>query len=240
MARLWTHDELLLALNLYFTLPFGQYHQGNREVQALAQVLDRTPGSVAMKLSNFASLDPYHEARGIKGLPNVSQADRQAWQIFTQQQEETAIATELALEQAIATLPVITEVERTTKVRLGQQFFRKKILANYGSCCICGLPLRDLLVASHIIPWSERADLRLNERNGLCLCAIHDKAFDRGLISISPDYRVHISNHIEAHIQIASVRQYFAAYHEQAITPPRLYPPHPDYLSHHFQKFLSS
>lgn len=68
----WQRDELLLALNLYCKLPFGQYHNRNPEIIQLAGFVNRSPDAVAMKLSNFASFDPYHQARGIKGLANAS------------------------------------------------------------------------------------------------------------------------------------------------------------------------
>jgi putative restriction endonuclease len=56
--RLWTRDELILAINLYSKLPFGKMHSRNPEVINLAKFINRTPGSVAFKLVNFASFDP--------------------------------------------------------------------------------------------------------------------------------------------------------------------------------------
>jgi putative restriction endonuclease len=46
----WTRDELLVALNLYHKLTFGQLDSTNPAIIALANKLERTPGSVAMKL----------------------------------------------------------------------------------------------------------------------------------------------------------------------------------------------
>nr|MBK7069626.1 HNH endonuclease [Deltaproteobacteria bacterium] len=80
--RRWTRDELLLALHLYWRIPFGQQHKGNRQVIELAAVLDRTPSSVAMKLSNLTSLDAAELARGVKGLPGASALDAAVWQEF--------------------------------------------------------------------------------------------------------------------------------------------------------------
>ncbi|SUA24417.1 Uncharacterised protein [Neisseria gonorrhoeae] len=48
----------------------------------------------------------------------------------------------------------------------------------------------ELLVASHIKPWREDKDNRLNPRNGLCLNALHDKAFDRGLLGIDENFKI--------------------------------------------------
>jgi hypothetical protein len=68
----WTRDELLVALNLYHKLTFGQLHARNPAIIALAEKLGRGANSVAMKLCNFASLDPALALRGIKGLEGAS------------------------------------------------------------------------------------------------------------------------------------------------------------------------
>ena len=67
--RLWTKDEFILALNLYLKLPFGKLHSGTPEIIHLAHLLGRTPSSIAMRLNNFASVNTYHQQRGIGGLP---------------------------------------------------------------------------------------------------------------------------------------------------------------------------
>jgi len=64
----WTREELLVALNLYHKLTFGQLHFRNPAIIALAEKLGRSAGSLAMKLNNFASLDPVQQLRGIKGF----------------------------------------------------------------------------------------------------------------------------------------------------------------------------
>ncbi len=75
----WTRHELILAFNLYCRIPFGRLHKGNPEIVSLAQNINRTPSAVAMKLVNFASFDPVHQARQITGLKNASRADREIW-----------------------------------------------------------------------------------------------------------------------------------------------------------------
>ena len=72
----WTRDELLLAFNLYCRTPFGRLHRNNRDIIELASIIRRTPSAVAMKLVNFASLDPVHQRRNVHGLHNVSRSDR--------------------------------------------------------------------------------------------------------------------------------------------------------------------
>ncbi len=247
--NIWTRAQLLLAFNLYCKLPFGQYDQRNPMVIELAQAIDRTPGAVAMKLSNFASLDPYHQQRGIKGLSNVSRADRAIWDEFhhdwnnVRLESETLVAeikqdmpdALVAADSAIgawATQP--TEVERSVKTRLGQRFFRHTVLTSYQSrCCVCGIPIPDLLIASHIILWGKREDTRLNPHNGLCLCALHDKAFDTGLITVDSAYCVQVSQVVYQYLPDKSLQHNLAAYAGSAIPLPDKFIPDKDFLAYH-------
>lgn len=78
----WNREQLIAVLDLYCRTPFGRLHRGNPEVIALGKVIDRTPSAVAMKLVNFASFDPMQQKRGIRGLSNAAQADRDIWHEF--------------------------------------------------------------------------------------------------------------------------------------------------------------
>lgn len=57
--NLWTRQELILAFNLYLKLPFGKMHTRTPEVIELAKITGRTVNSIAIRLTNFASCDPY-------------------------------------------------------------------------------------------------------------------------------------------------------------------------------------
>lgn len=82
--------------------------------------------------------------------------------------------------------------------RIKQHFFRRAVLSSYrGRCCMSGLAEPRLLIASHIVPWRKDKANRLNPSNGLCLSAIHDKAFDKGLIALSDDFRVLVSTELK-------------------------------------------
>lgn len=86
------------------------------------------------------------------------------------------------------------EREATVRVRVNQSFFRRRIVSAYEfRCCVTGLAVPELLVASHIVPWAQDAANRLNLRNGLCLNAIHDRAFDRGLMIVDDAMLVRFS-----------------------------------------------
>jgi putative restriction endonuclease len=253
----WTREELILAFNLYCQLQFGKYHQHNPDIIKLAQFIARTPSAVAMKLSNFASFDPVHQSRGVKGLINASRADREIWEEFNNNWNKAAIESQLTLwKQGQVEIPIEqyidasneaaidwnsrpSETERTVKVRLGQSFFRKTILASYReTCCVCGLPISLLLIASHIIPWEEREDLRLNPHNGLCLCAIHDKAFDKGLMSIRGNYHVEVSPTISRYMPQEALQSNFERYNRERITLPDKFLPNGDFLEYHHDTYF--
>ena len=199
----WSRDELLLAFRLYCRTPFGRLHYRNPEIVELANVIGRTAGSVAMKACNFASLDPAQQARGIRGLKGASEADRALFADFLSNSELVAAAAEEAAVRvtgqetadAVWEMPAgPTEVTRTVQARRVQGFFRSAVLAAYDNrCAISGLAVPELLNASHIIPWSENIERRADPRNGICLNALYDRAFDRGLIAFDDDLRVIVS-----------------------------------------------
>ena len=211
----WTREELLAVFALYCRLPFGKLHRGNSEVIACAQRLGRTPSAVAMKLVNFASFDPELQRRGIKGLKNAGRGDRALWEEFEADPERIAFESQSVFESLPAddrhaqqpaesdhfeidtTKSRLTDTERTVRVRLVQGFFRSAVLTSYGEkCTICRLHFPELLTASHIVPWSVDVRRRADPRNGLALCAIHDRAFDRGLIGLDASYRLIISDRL--------------------------------------------
>mgnify|MGYP001352404390 FL=1 len=103
MAKRWTQDELLVALGLYCQLPFGQFHRRQPLIIQAAKSLQRTPDSLAMKLSNLASLDPQITGTGRKGLPGASELDRQMWQTFTSDTSTLMPLAEQALASALGT-----------------------------------------------------------------------------------------------------------------------------------------
>ena len=94
--KAWAQEELLIVFRLYCRTPFGRLHQRNPEIIELARLIGRTPGAVAMKACNFASLDPQQQARNIKALGNVSRADRELWGAFLGDSESVAKEAEAA------------------------------------------------------------------------------------------------------------------------------------------------
>ncbi len=208
----WTRNELLVAFNMYCRLPFGRLHHNNPDIVALAEKLGRTPSSLSMKLCNFASLDSVHRARNIVGLRNASAADRAIFEEFEADWESLASESEAAVErlrlrqwvveaeESLAELAARagdTEVVRNVRTRRAQSLFRATVLASYDfTCAISGINVPALIQASHIIPWACSEGRRIDPRNGIALSALHDRSFDRGLISFDEDLRVVISGRL--------------------------------------------
>ncbi|SHG02146.1 HNH endonuclease [Flavisolibacter ginsengisoli] len=247
--RFWTKDELLLAINLYAKLPFGKMHSRNPQVIELATLIKRTPGSVAFKLVNFASLDPNLQKRGIKGAANSGNLDKEVWNQFYNNWDDAFEESEKLLANAkkinveelylheISKYEKGLDIKRLVNTRVNQYRFRQLVLSNYNNkCCITGLTEPILLIASHITSWSKFEDNRLNPMNGLCLNALHDKAFDAGLLTISAeDYTIKISSILAKKDKIGS--EYFQQYHNKPIAIPKKFPPSREFLKIHNEKF---
>ncbi len=252
--RNWTKDELILAFALYLKLPFGKMHRNTPEIIELAGFIDRTPSAVAMRLSNFASLDPFHQERGIKGLTGGISICQPIWDEFVDNKEELIFKSETLLankqnqliENKYADLLEDTKDlkgetrERVVKTRVNQSVFRQIILSTYSNkCAISGINMPELLVASHIIPWSENANERLNPSNGICLSSLYDKAFDKGLIGIKTDYTIILSNKIESNSKEIYFEKFFNINGFKLSLPER-YLPKKEFLEYHldtiFQK----
>jgi predicted restriction endonuclease len=250
--KLWTRDELILAINLYCKLPFGKLHSNTKEIKDLAALINRTAGSVALKLVNFSSLDPSLQARGIKGMGNASKLDKEIWNEFYNNWDAALINSEILLAKekhtTIAKLNKIDfdnlptegkEKSRIVNVRVNQSLFRTIILATYNdSCCITGINNKELLIASHIVPWSKDEKNRLNPMNGLCLNALHDKAFDCGLITISAeDYSIKISSKLKKKDATESIKENFLKLEGNTMILPDKFLPSKEFLKVHNEFF---
>lgn len=247
--KLWTRDELILAVNLYCKLPFGKLHRLNPEVIHLANLIGRTPSSVAYKLVNFASLDPSLHARGIKGASNSSKLDREIWHEFFGNWDSLPFKSEVLLSEfentTVENLNNIPDIElpregktreQLVKVRVNQSFFRSAILASYNNtCCITGIQQAEFLIAGHIKPWSKDEKNRLNPRNGIAINALHDKAFENGYITISTDYRVKISPLLLKNKSQQNIN-FFGVFDNQPMILPTRFLPDIEFLKYHNEK----
>jgi len=239
-TNLWTRDELILAFNLYLKLPFGKMHSRTPEVIHLANIIGRTPDSVAIRLTNFAHIDPYHQQRGVKGMSGGRKQVEPIWNEFINDKDKLVFESEkiLAEKENMTIETKFSEILydtkdlkgenkiREVKTRINQYFFRQVVIANYsGKCAITGIDIPDLLVASHIIPWSKNEEERLNPENGICFCALYDKAFDKGYIAITEKYEILISAALKKKENEDYYSKYFSRLSGTKLSLPKKYHP---------------
>jgi putative restriction endonuclease len=250
----WSKPELIVAFALYCQTPFSKINSKNQLIISLANKINRTPGAVAWKLANFASLDPSLQARGIKGAANGSKLDKAIFEEFNSNWEgltvQAAVYDDLFMNKnddinnfksfENIEFSIVKEKLTTVKRRINQNFFRQSIMASYGSmCCITGINTSSLLVASHIVPWAIDPHNRLNPSNGLCLNALHDKAFDRGLIAIDKDFKVLISNSIKLGKSNFFRDQFLINIEGKSITMPDKFLPNTEFLKYHQENIFT-
>lgn len=230
----WSREELISAYNLYCKIPIKEINSKNTNIIQFADLLSRTSKEVAKRFKNFAKLDT-----NIHTLEDIKEEDKNVWTFFNNDWEKSVYESEnkiIDFENKLKNIiefPKGKERDSIVKSRINQNFFRSAVLTSYqNKCCITGLPFVELLNASHIIPWSIDDNNRLNPRNGLCLNVLHDRAFDRGLITIKTDYTIDISSRINK-LSDKSVKDYFLCFKNQKIILPQRFAPEKSFLEFH-------
>lgn len=242
----WNREETILAYDLYCRTQFGKITSSNPEIIELANMLGRTPASVAMKMSNLAHFDPELRKRKIAGMSHGSKLDEEIFREFENDWLELSYqASQIRSKYTgktvnelleLDTLPEGHSREEEVKVRVGQYFFRMSVLSSYKNrCCVTGLAIPSLLVASHIKPWKDSDDKKekTNPSNGLCLNALHDRAFDKGFITIDQNYRLIISTQLKNVKMDLQTREWFMSYENKAIDLPDKFRPGKDFIEYH-------
>jgi len=250
--RNWTREELIVAFNLYCKIPFGRIHNRNPLIIELAKAIGRTPSALSWKLANFARLDPALRKRNIAGATHGAGAEVEIWNEFNCDWEKLAYESQRLMEQLTGRVTEFVEEARdfpsgmsreaVVRIRVNQGFFRAAVLAAYNArCCITGLSIPQLLTASHIVPWAVDLKNRTNPRNGLCLNAMHDKAFDCGLLTVTTDLKVKLSPRVKRISADIAAREFLRRFEGASIVQPRRFAPNVDFLKYHNEKiFLSS
>jgi putative restriction endonuclease len=201
-----------------------------------------------MKMSNLASHDPEQQKRGIKGLQHGSKLERIIWEEFQNDWESLAYESKAILASIknediavvanidLHNLPSGKDKRSVVKQRIGQSFFRTAVLNAYECrCCITGIAIDTLLVASHIKPWklSDEKTERTNPTNGLCLNALHDKAFDQGLISINQTFEIVVSNELKQNNNDVKTKEWIVSFEGKKIKTPQKFSPDSRFIEYH-------
>lgn len=246
----WTREELIMALNVYCKIPFKDVKEGHPIIQKYAPLIGRSPVALKMKIGNFGRFDPMLKSNGIVGLSNGSKAEEPIWNEFWDNPEKLAYESEkLFAARAGKTIEEYTAIdthiipegkEREVIVhqRVNQKFFRDAVLAAYlNRCCITGLSNTSLLEACHISGWADDIKNRTNPKNGLCMNPLFHRAYDKFLISVTPDYSIIVSEQLLEAVN----DEYFCAYlHKiqgRSIIMPEKFSPDKDLLAQHYEQY---
>ncbi len=247
-SKNWTREQTIVAFNLYCKIPFQKASSNNPDIVRIAKIIGRSPNSVKMKIGNFGSFDPELKKKGIVGLANTSKLDEQVWNEFNNNWDRLVFESEKLINKFLyksikeigvdepLKLPEGRTKERLVKTRVNQSFFRQSVLSAYNiTCCITGIRIPQLLIASHIIPWSKSDERfeRTNPHNGLCLNSLHDSAFDKGYLTITPDFNVKISKKLYNIQDDDIIKKWFKSFEENKIFLPDRFLPKREFLEYH-------
>ena len=154
---------------------FAPHYKGNGELAIAFR-----PDCLAAYAANLESLHECGQAAGeIETLNRIGQ-DPDAV-------DDTEVEENIAESRRYAVL--------STKRALRDTGFRKRVLTAYGqSCAMCGIQLR-LLDGAHILP-AAHPDSTDGTDNGVALCALHHRAFDRALVTFDFNYRIHVNENM--------------------------------------------
>ena len=265
--RNWSREETMMAFALYMILEPRECDDKGFDVQRLAAAIHRTPNSVALKIWNIAAHDANRQARGRVGMQHGSKLDVEIWEWYTAEGDEFLSQCLTLLHQALLSVDSSTmksapdrlsSVESASQLlvsenpkgaerltltvqRVNQCYFRNSLMTNYsGRCCMTGITVPRLLIASHIKPWAVSTPMeKTAASNGLLLNALHDRAFDQGFITLDDDYRIVVSHGAVRHTE--SNDKWLYALEGQRIHLPHANPPSHEFLEyHHKHVFLDS
>ncbi|SDC76341.1 MULTISPECIES: HNH endonuclease [unclassified Candidatus Frackibacter] len=125
----------------------------------------------------------------------------------------------------------IEDKKTEINIRSGHTQFAERIKENYNyECAICGINTKEILICSHIIPWSKDKEKRIDESNAICLCALHDKLFDKGYITINNNYEIKLSSLIKKDKKLYKILREIKG---ETIKKPSKGKPNKDYLKYH-------
>lgn len=249
----WTREETIIAFNLYCKIPFKSSKKTHPLVIEYAKIIGRTPSALNMKIGNIGRLDPNLREKGITGLAHGSKKEVEIWNEFYGNPEQLAYESERLIAQfshksiedaadiATADLPKGTEREVVIRRRVNQSFFRAAVMSSYNfQCCISGIAREELVEACHIVDWAEDEANRTNPSNGLCLNPFFHKAYDRLLVSITPDYDITVSERLLQSIENDTTLQYIRQFDGRKIHLPDRFLPKKELLDIHHKKYLSA
>lgn len=234
----WSREDIIIAYALYCVTPLGQINPTNRAIQQVSEIIPHSVASIVMRMKNFRYIDP----AVISGLGHVAKADKIIYEEFKHDWGALSVEAEnltgLALFdadplQGAKPLSSLTDHSRVSRER---HFFKNAVFSAYnGACYISGCRLPRMLTASHIKPYSKCRDKsdRVNPENGICLNAFYDKAFDSGLMTITPSRKVFISPIVKTLSDDEFTLKWLVSLEGVILPPLPRFPPRREFLEYH-------
>ena len=206
----------------------------------------RIPLQKIMRGDSSAQVPDYLDAGGAKDIPLLGQDELGSEEINQALEESREWIGSRAQAFNFSEEETVRLVEQ--KARIGQHRFALEVLHTYKHRCgFCGfsagqLKRHGLIIASHIKPWKDSSNQeRLDSRNGVAACPIHDKAFDSGLLTVNGGLRLHRAPVVEAQVvQDEGYERFFGeeGLRAQLVLPAAAEPPAPRYLRWHQQNIF--
>ena len=242
----WTEDEIIVACYIYLS----RDRITVRDTRFLAGLFDRTEKSVGAKIYNIRRFDDEVVRSGGSFWSHGSHLDEVVWNKF-QEDPETMSTRAMAIMNGMGadedvirdsysssgtvSIDIGPGMERyvTVKERMNQGSFRRVVLrcSDY-RCCVTGIRDTTLLVASHIKPWSECGPGEKTDiHNAFCLNSLHDRLFDRGLMTVDRDLRILYAPSLARSMDAEVYESMIARFDSVKVTDSNT--PSEDYLRHH-------
>jgi putative restriction endonuclease len=187
-------------------------------------------GFVAMDILHHFNIKEEHKGLLSKNYDNISDLDEKAKELIESFIEARIEAKNLIERKPIKPNKNKTERNANVKVRVYQDVLKEYLLENYNhKCALCDIDQSELLIASHIVPWSLNETARLELENCILLCVLHDKLFDKGFITIA-DNNVVVSKKLKQSVH----------YHVKDLVfrQPLQNPPNNEYLMLHYDQIF--
>jgi len=194
------YDDYIISLVLNAYLVEGRSH---REIQR--EILHipapaRGGGFRVMSILHEYGIKGKHKAIFKSGVNSNATIDKHAIN-FLQEYLKSEVEIDELLDNSLNSAGKKTERESIIRTRLFQDKLRQRILRNYNTeCAVCNINIPDLLICSHIIPWSYDEKIRLDLQNSICLCFLHDRLFDKGYWTLSDNNEILLSKRVDKNL----------------------------------------
>ena len=239
MKKPWAREDIIVAYALYCITPLKKINLSNKTILQVAEIMERSPSSLVMRMRNLTSLDPSNPS---DGLIHVAKADKLIFEEFKNDWGNLSVQAEqitgLALfdDDNVNGAKKLSSLNDRKKVNRERYFFKKAVSSAYENTCgVTRLGVRQMLIASHIKPFNmcRSSCERTNPQNGILLNAFHDRAFDLGLFTITPDLTFHTSARIEDYKNDETMWQWLLCLEGQKFIQPLRFSPRKDFLEYH-------